>query len=339
MTTFVETKQKRKGKCKTKNKRMELTRVLSSPIEHIIKKSNEANMNDKQLLMYCLTEYDKIINDDTKNHSDYIRSMQEQISEANEDDYVTIGKIFKLILSKSEQSSNIVKFLIKTIPDADFTEVMKGGNHIVNDGGGLCDYIVKKFPETYVRFSGHYNDKTKNTYTGPQMGITGYVGDFVIHIVFGIIEFPGKKRVTWFQTEGSPNPPGSDLFGVVKNIISEPSKATRRTNEFVKHGADYFVYKYFDENIGAIGASVITDKSPKIIELDNTKLTNEKHKFKTISEVEKAITSSNQLIVPKPISIGGKKTRKKYCKNPNINHENGSLNRYQLSLIINNNLL
>ena len=165
MTTFVETKQKRKGKCKTKNKRMELTRVLSSPIEHIIKKSNEANMNDKQLLMYCLTEYDKIINDDTKNHSDYIRSMQEQISEANEDDYVTIGKIFKLILSKSEQSSNIVKFLIKTIPDADFTEVMKGGNHIVNDGGGLCDYIVKKFPETYVRFSGHYNDKTKNTYT------------------------------------------------------------------------------------------------------------------------------------------------------------------------------
>lgn len=253
---------------------------------HLTKKITEGTESDKELLELALEKFKDILKSESKLANNeiegIINGLNKEIKLIPEDNPQLLGKYFKKIIGYAlpyidenvpfgqPTHTEILRLLVDNIKDEDFVEALKGANYIINDGGEFYDKIGEK-STSYKRFSSHYNKKP-NESKDPQLGITSFFADSTIHVVAGTLVDSAGKRLSWFQTEGAPNPPGENWVELGKNMFSDPTKTLGRMYDFTRHATDFIAYKTLRKNIGSLGASSITDKAPKLIEIEGSKL-------------------------------------------------------------------
>lgn len=145
---------------------------------------------------------------------------------------------------------DLIKDLIKNIPNEYVLEFLKGGHAIVHDNGATYVKVVTT-EGSHPRISSHY-PQFKNA---PHYGITLSLAPLpTIHLLTGIIRRE-QKNVTWVQLESSPMPSLLRLFsheGIVQNMKG-----------ILSHLKDYLAHTSTKKQYGPLGASWFSEKGKK----------------------------------------------------------------------------
>lgn len=266
----------------------------NTALKHIVQKYRESKLTEKEFVEEMYRKYVSILK---KHHSSI------EIPELKIDFTKNNGDIIKNILKNSikfiksntntvmkNHTTVLIEFVVKHINSEDVIDVLSGAACVVPDEGYLYDYMNKKH-KPYIRFSSHY----KNSKIGHEFGFTGFYADSVLHMLIGKYRTTSGDIRTYFQFEGSPNPPGTNetfIGDLIKQSRTHPHDFIVNFKFMVNHGIDFIGHKTTGKNIGSFGVSDILDANAKIININMNKSSSESPpKNKTIS-VKKVIDTN-----------------------------------------------
>ncbi len=257
----------------------------NSPLRHIRQKYKEFLLTDKQFVEEMYKKYvhlvkkhnpsmdivDLMIHDSPKNNGDFIKQILK--------DSIKYIK-YNSNLAMKDYSTVLIEFIVKHINSEDIFDVLSGSACIVHDEGKLYDHMHSTH-KPYIRFSSHY----KSTKIGNELGLTGFYADSVLHMLIGKYRSQSGSIITYFQFEGSPNPPGGKdtfILNLIKQSYTHPYDFIVNFQFLVNHGIDFFAHIATKKNIGSFGVSDILDYNAKVINIKSNKSSESPPKNKTI---------------------------------------------------------
>lgn len=269
-----------------------LTIISSKGSVHLKQTMKLAGSSDKQILIFLVGQLRKIlqsgfVNDDIifeDNLNNIISSLKDEINLLDENNKEQIGSFIKNLFqiasntTKNTQygdginTTSVIDFFIKHIPNEHAMEILKGGNFVIEDNGELYDWS-KNNMSGYGRFSSH----AKNATDVIQQGYTDMFGDTYLHLLCGKYDYKeGNKSVSWCQFEGAPMPEGSTTLDVFQKAI-HGYDFKKSFQEYADHFVDSAYYFYvakvsskIKQLLGnpsspinlALGISLHTDQNP-----------------------------------------------------------------------------